>query len=93
MQRSQVVVICLSLFAGYIAAAALNRPSSAQVSAPQQVEKEGAQTVPFRYQLTAPAGGPFAGYLILTDTATGRCWWRFNNSADWQHWGSPAQRK
>jgi hypothetical protein len=90
MKTSQVLVVCLSLFVGYIAATALNRPSAAQPPAPQPV---GQELSVWRYQLTVPVQGQFDGSAIVTDTATGQCWRRFWNGNDWQDWGSPARQK
>jgi hypothetical protein len=73
MRTSQLIVICTSLLAGYIAARDLDRPTSAQPPTPQSLGQELAVR---RYQLTAPSGGGFGGVIILTDTATGRYWIR-----------------
>jgi hypothetical protein len=90
MKTSPIFTVCLALAVGYIAANALNRPSAAQPLAPQPV---GQEVAVWRYQLTAPVEGHFQGSLILTDTATGRCWFRPSSARDWQDWGSPAGKK
>jgi hypothetical protein len=90
MKTSQVLVVCLSLLVGYIAATALNRPSSAQPPAPQPA---GQEVAVWRYQLTAPIEGDLSGYAIVTDTATGHCWRRYSNQQRWEDWGSPAQQR
>jgi hypothetical protein len=90
MKTSQVLVVCVSLTLGYIAASALNRPSFAQPPAPQPV---GQEVAVWRYQLTVPIQGQFEDYVFLTDTATGHCWRRYKNDDRWDDWGSPAERK
>jgi hypothetical protein len=91
MKTSQILVVCLSLIVGYIAATALNRPSSAQPPPPQPAGHEPAV---WRYQLTAPSGGAFGGVIILTDTASGRCWVRSGfQGANWEDLGTPVDRK
>jgi hypothetical protein len=89
MKTSQVLVVCLSLLVGYIAATALNRPSSAHP--PQQPPNQ--ETAVRRYQLTVPSHGELENFAFLTDTATGHCWRRFYTGNQWEDWGSPAQRK
>jgi hypothetical protein len=87
MRKSQVFVTFLSFAVGFIAATALNRLSSAQPPAPQPMHQEVAV---WRYQLTAPTGGAFDGCAILTDTATGHCWWHASfQGAKWEDWGLP----
>ncbi|MGO9469966.1 MAG: hypothetical protein ACLQIB_39395 [Isosphaeraceae bacterium] len=90
MKTSQIIVVCLALVVGYIAASALNRPSSAQPPAPQPV---GQELAVWRYQLTVPTQGEFENFAFLTDTATGRCWRRYSTANQWDDWGSPAERK
>ena len=91
MKKSQIIVVCLSVLAGYAFATALNRPSSAQPPAPQAA---GQGVAVWRYQITVPPEGGFSGVVILTDTATGHCWLHGNlQGAQWQDWGSPADRK
>jgi hypothetical protein len=91
MKKSQVIIACLSIVIGYISATALNRPSSAQPLAPQRV---GQEVAVWRYQLTVPTVGGFSGVMILTDTATGRCWIRGNyQGANWQDLGLPPDQK
>jgi hypothetical protein len=88
MKPSRMLAACLLLLVGYIAATALNRPSSAQPPAPHPA---GQEVAVWRYQLTAPIEGNLSGYAILTDTATGQCWRRYVNEQRWEDWGSPAQ--
>jgi hypothetical protein len=90
MKTPQIILVCLSLLAGYIAATALNRPSSAQHPAPQLASQE---VVVGRYQLTVPIEGRCNGDAFLTDTATGHCWRRIGNGNTWEDWGSPTERK
>jgi hypothetical protein len=89
MRTSQIAVVCLSLLVGYVAATALNRPSSAQPPAPQPVDQEGSV---WRYQLVSVGNGGFPT-VVLTDTATGRVWVRQSAPAigdQWHALGSPA---
>jgi hypothetical protein len=91
MRTSQVLLVCLSLLVGYMAATALNRSSLAQPPAPQPSRHDVAA---WRYQLTAPENGAFSNIILLTDTATGHCWMRANyQGAKWEDFGSPAERK
>ena len=93
MRKPQILTICLSILVGCILASTLNRTLSGQPPQPQPALQEA---VVWRYQLTAPIEGAFSGHIILTDTATGRCWTHLARDArnakdnDWVALGSPA---
>src|SRR6516162_3155218 len=90
MKTSQILVACLALLAGYVAATALNRPSSAQAPA-AVAQPVGQNTAVWRYQATVPDKGYYENYIIVTDTATGHCWAHDGNDRldHWQDLGSP----
>jgi hypothetical protein len=90
MKTSQIFVVCLSLLVGYIAATALNRPSSAQPQPPQPV---GQEIVIGRFQLTVPIEGKSNGDAFLTDSATGHCWRHIGIGDRWEDWGLPTGQK
>ena len=91
MRKPQILTIGLSLFVGYLLAMTLNRTSSGQPSAPPPATQEAAV---WRYQLTSPIDGGYKGYVILTDTATGHCWMRYNaGGSGWENLGSPVNLK
>jgi hypothetical protein len=90
MKKSQIIVVCVSLAVGYIAATSFNRTSAGQPPAPQPV---GQEVAVWRYQLTVPIEGIYDGYAILTDTATGHCWKRYHNEDKWEDLGSPTGQK
>jgi hypothetical protein len=91
MRKHQILTIGISLLVGYLLATSLNRTSSGQPPAPQPAAQEVAV---WRYQATVPIQGAFGGVIILTDTATGRCWTHGNfQGADWVDLRSPADRK
>ena len=90
MKTPQIILVCLSLLAGYIAATALNRPSSAQHPAPQLASQE---VVVGRYQLTVPIEGKSNGDAFLTDSATGHCWRHIGIGDRWEDWGLPTGQK
>jgi hypothetical protein len=73
MRKSQILVACISIVAGYILATALNRPSVGQPPRAERVEQV-AQVL--RYQLMGSGDGT-SHRLFLTDTVTGRVWSRF----------------
>jgi len=91
MRKDQILTIVSSLLLGYLLASSLNRTSSGQPPAPQPAAQEVAI---WRYQATVPTQGSYDGVIILTDTATGRCWTHGNfQGADWVALNSPADRK
>jgi len=92
MKSSQILIVALSLLAGYIAAATLNRTSAGQPPVPPIA---GQDIAVWRYQLTVPTQGNFDGYAILTDTATGHCWIRHSTwleKGQWTDIGAPARK-
>ena len=89
MRKSQILVVCLSIIAGYIVATALNRPSVGQPPRPEPVAQEGQV---WRYQLMGVGQEGFPT-LVLTDTVTGRVWVRLSQPSArdvWHDLGSPA---
>ncbi len=89
MKKSQIVVVCISLVVGCIAATSLNHSSADQ---PPAIVPAGQEAPVWRYQLMS-AGEGFYPSIILTDTVTGRVWIRDSNpnaGGDWHALGSPA---
>ena len=90
MSKSTILTVCLSITFGYILATSLNRTSAGQPPLPEPVGQEGQV---WRYQLlAAEATSP---KVYLTDTVTGKVWWRVINDgidANWHTCGSPAAK-
>jgi hypothetical protein len=89
MPKSQFLLACILIVAGYILATALNRPLVGQPPRPEPV---GEESQVWRYQLMSVGEGA-TPRLFLTDTVTGRVWTRFTHTNDrtgWLAYGSPA---
>jgi hypothetical protein len=74
MNKSTILTVCLSISVGYILATSLDRTSAGQPPQPVPVGQEGQV---WRYQLLATADS--GSRVLLTDTLTGRVWWRLTN--------------
>jgi hypothetical protein len=90
MSKSTILTVCLSISVGYIVATSLNRSSAGQPPLPEPVGQEGQV---WRYQLMATENSL---KMYLTDTVTGRVWWRpINENSDqsgWHECGTPAAK-
>jgi hypothetical protein len=89
MSRSTILIVCLSIAVGYILATALNRTFAGQPPPPEAVVQQGQV---WRYQLTGAGGDSFAT-MFVTDTVTGKVWWRESDERErgaWRSYGSPA---
>ena len=60
MNRSMVIIVCLSITAGFILANALNRSSVGQPLAPAAAEREGRV---WRYQLSQSSEGRLPAFF------------------------------
>ena len=88
MSKSTILSVCLSIAVGYIVATVLNRSSVGQPPPPEPVGQEGQV---WRYQLMQTDDNRPAG-LYLTDTVTGKDWYRgINLDGTWQ-WMSIRRR-
>ena len=73
MRKSQVLVVALSLVAGYVLAIALNRPTAGQPPALEALPTSPPAAV-WRFHTTVINTGGSYPVLILTDTTNGHCW-------------------
>jgi hypothetical protein len=92
MSKPTFLTVCLSIACGYILATALIRTSAGQPPAPQPVRQDGQV---WRYQLMQAGEGNLPT-LFLTDTVTGRVWWRGGDERDdnpWHTFTSPAHQE
>jgi hypothetical protein len=91
MSKSTILTVFLSISVGYIVATSLNRSSAGQPPLPEPV---GQERKVWRYQLLA--AGESNTRVFLTDTVTGRVWWRPANErfdpSGWHACGSPAAK-
>ena len=88
MSRSTILIVFLSIVAGYILAGGFNRSSAGQPPAQEAVAPEGQV---WRYQLMQSGD---SSLVFLTDTVNGRVWCRgLRTDSEWQALGSPAERK
>jgi hypothetical protein len=91
MSKTTILTVCLSISVGYIVATSQNRSSAGQPPLPEPVGQEGQV---WRYQLMQ-AGEGRTPTLFLTDTVTGRVWWRGTHETardEWQAYGSPTAK-
>jgi hypothetical protein len=73
MRKSQILVIALSLMAGYVLAIALSRPTAGQPPAlePLPASRPAAW---WRFHTTVLNNGGSYPILVVTDTTDGHCW-------------------
>jgi hypothetical protein len=73
MRKSQVLVVTISLVAGYVLALAFNRPTVGQPPALEALPPQRADAV-WRFHTTVISGGGSYPVLVVTDTTNGHCW-------------------
>jgi hypothetical protein len=92
MRKSQVLVVGLSIVAGYVLAIAFNRPSAGQPPALEAMPAAPQAAAVWRFHTTVINGGGSYPFLILTDTTNGHCWIRDSSPQDddeWRDLGTP----
>jgi hypothetical protein len=95
MRKSQVLVVALSLAAGYVLAIALNRPTAGQPPAIEALPASPPAAV-WRFHTTVVNNGGTYPVLILTDTADGHCWVLESGPQEEERWrdlGTPGSAK
>jgi hypothetical protein len=95
MRKSQVLVVGLALMAGYVLAAALNRPTAGQPPALEALPAQQPAAI-WRFHTTVLNTGGSYPLLILTDTTTGHCWMLESGPQEEEEWrdlGAPGSPK